>query len=492
MTGRLGSEAVHGSLWLGLVNLVSKGSQMAVTLVLAAALTEGELGLVALAVSLVNIGQVIQSMGVYDVISRTEREPGRMAGTVLTMSVGTATAIALGVILAAVPIATLLGAPSAAPLVRLAALSLPFSAAGGVQLGLLHRELDFRRRMLPDAGSAVLGAAVTVVLALSGVGRYSLAIGLLCTAVAQPVLGLVAGVRITPCWDRRAAAEAARWIVVVGPPAVVANLLVNVDYPTVGHVLGPAAVGVYSLAYRIAWVPYIMVAIVLGAVAFPVYTRLIRTGRRDELPAAVGRFTRAALAVTGGLYLISAVLSDRVVLLGQRWASAAAVLVLLCAYGLGISLLQTWYQAIKAAGQARLYLALEVGHLVALVVALAVLTRHGLPAVATAQVMAAWLLVPCAWWAMARLGVAPPKSELTRMATGTLLAGVSCAVPTLLLDRAGFFGPPNSLPGAVAEGTVLLLGYIAATLLAHRRAIGELRTLRLNRSRNHEVAGGHR
>jgi O-antigen/teichoic acid export membrane protein len=492
MSGRLGSAAVHGSLWLGLVNLVSKGSQMAVTLVLAVSLTEGDLGLVALAVSLVNVGQVIQSMGVYDVISRTEREPGRMAGTVLTMSVGVSIAIALVVILAAEPVAAVLGAPSATPLIRLAALSLPFSAAGGVQLGLLHRELDFRRRLLPDAGSAVLGASVTVVLALSGAGQYSLVIGLLCTAVAQPLLGIAAGVRILPCWDRRAAVEAARWIAVVGPAAVVANLLVNVDYPTVGHVLGPAAVGVYSLAYRIAWVPYIMVAIVLGAVAFPVYTRLIRTGRREELPTAVGRFTHGALVVTGGLYLISAVLSGRVVLLGERWGSAADVLVLLCAYGLGISLLQTWYQAIKAAGHARLYLTLEVSHLVALVAGLALLTRYGLTAVATAQVLAAWLLIPCAWWAMARIGVAPPRGELARTAVRTLLAGAACAVPTLLLDRAGFFGSPGSGAGAVAEGTVLVLGYLAATLLAHRGAIAELRALRPGHSPNHEVAGGHR
>ncbi|XVV01119.1 oligosaccharide flippase family protein [Actinosynnema sp. CA-248983] len=82
--------------------------------------------------------------------------------------------------------------------------------------------------------------------------------------------------------------------------ALVAVLLVNVDYLAIGHVLGPEAVGVYSLAYRIAWVPYIVVAVVLGGVLFPLCARLIRGGESDRVPAATGRFTQAVLVVTGG------------------------------------------------------------------------------------------------------------------------------------------------------------------------------------------------
>ncbi|MEC3977322.1 oligosaccharide flippase family protein [Amycolatopsis sp. H20-H5] len=478
MSNGLGTRAVRGSLWLGVVNLVSKSSQMLVTLVLAALLSEGELGVVALAVSLVNLGQVVQSIGVYDVISRTEQDPRRMAGTVLTMSVGAGVLLAAILALAADPISTALGAPGAAGLVRLAALSLPFSAAGGVQMGLLHRDLDFRRRMLPDGGGAVLGAVVTVVLALSGAGPTSLVVGLLCTAVAQPVFGTLVGAGIRPRWHRGAAREAVRWIAVVGPAAVVAALLVNLDYLAIGHVLGTDAVGVYSLAYRLAWVPYIMVAVVLGAVAFPVFTRMVRAGRSGELPAVLGKFTRAALVVTGGLYVSLAVLSDRVVVLGERWAPAAGPLVLLSGYGLGVCLLQIWYQAVKATGHVRLYLALETTHLTVLVLSLVLLTRFGVEAVAAAQLAAAWVLVPVTWWALARLTVAPALKELAGVAVKVLAAAAAGAVPAVALDRAGVFGATGSLPGALAEVAVLVLGYAGATLLAQRGALGELKTLR--------------
>jgi O-antigen/teichoic acid export membrane protein len=469
----LGVRAARGSLWLGAVNLVSKSSQMVVTLVLAALLTEGELGLVALAVALVNLGQVVQSIGVYDVISRTALDARRMAGTVLTMSVGAGAVLGVVLFLAASPITVLLGAPDAAPLVRLAALSLPFSAAGGVQMGLMHRDLDFRRRMAPDAGSAVLGAVVTVVLALQGAGAFALVLGMLCTAVTQPVLGALVGGGVRPSWDAAAAAEALRWIAVVGPAAVVAALVINVDYLAIGHVLGPAAVGVYSLAYRIAWVPYIMVAVVLGAVAFPLCARLVRDGRREELPAVMGRFTRAALVVTGGLYLAVAVLGDRVVVLGARWASAATPLMLLCGFGLGFGVLQIWYQAVKATGHSGWYLACETTHLVLLVVALALSVRHGVAAVALAQLVVVWMLVPLTWWLLHRLAVAPPLGELAGMVVRVVAAGAVGVVPAVLLDRLGFFGP--SVVGALAEGAVLLLGYGVGTVLTNRSAVVELR-----------------
>ncbi|WP_461121071.1 oligosaccharide flippase family protein [Saccharothrix stipae] len=463
----VGQRAVRGSLWLFAVNLVSKGSQMAVTLVLAAFLTEEGLGLVALAVALVNIGQVVQSMGVYDVVSRTDRDPRRVAGTLLVLSVGAGLALAVALVLAADGIARALDAPPVAPLVRLAAVSLPFSAAAGVQMGLLHRDLDFRRRLLPDAGGAVLGAAVTIALAVAGAGPYSLVIGLLCTAVAQPALAVVVGVRVRPVWDADAAAEAGRWIAVVGPGALVAVLLINVDYLAIARVHGPEVVGVYSLAYRIAWVPYILVAVVLGGVVLPLCAKLVRDGQ--GLSEVVGRFTSAVLVVTGGLYAVTAALADRVVVFGARWAEAATPLALLCLYGLGISLLHLWYQVLKAAGHARRYLALEATHLVLLVGGLLLFTRHGVVAVALVQVTAAWLVVPCTWWALARRGVGPPLRALARGVAGVVAAAGCCAAVAFLIGDV--FGPPGSVVAALGEGGVLAVLCGVVVLAANREVV---------------------
>lgn len=455
--------AVRGSLWLFAVNLLSKGGQIAVTLVLAVLFTEAELGVVALVVSVVNIGQVVQAMGVYDVVSRTERDPLRLAGTVLTLSVGAGAVLAAAVIAAAQPIAATLGAPDATGLLRLAALTLPFTAAGGVQMALMHRDLDFRRRMLPDAGGMLVGAAVTVGLAAAGAGPSAFVLGLLCTAAAQPVLAAVAGVRLRFRWDRDSAAEAVRWTAVVGPGALIAVLLVNVDYLALGHVLGPEAVGGYSLAFRIAWVPYIMVAVVLGGVLFPLCADLVRSGHHDRLPATVHRFTVAALAVTGGLYAVVALLADGIVVLGEQWAGAGRVLVPLCGYGLGLSLLHVWYQAIRAAGHARRYLALEAAHLVALLTALVVTTRHGQEAVALAQMAVVWLLVPVTWLVLARTGL--PLLRIARPAASVAAGGLAAFALSRVLPG------PSGVAGLLGTGLALAAAYCAVVLPLNRTVL---------------------
>ncbi|MET9225480.1 oligosaccharide flippase family protein [Lentzea sp. NPDC003310] len=455
--------AVRGSLWLFAVNLVSKSSQIVVTLALALFLTEADLGAVALVVSIVNIGQVVQAMGVYDIVSRTAREPLRTAGTVLTMSVAAGVALAAVIVVAAHPIATALGAPEAAGMLRLAALTLPFTAAGGVQMALMHRELDFRRRMLPDAGGMLVGAAVTVTLAATGTGPTALVMGLLCTAVAQPVLAAVAGARIRPTWDRDAAAEAAGWLVVVGPGALIAVLLINVDYLAIGHVLGPEAVGGYSLAFRIAWVPYIMIAVVLGGVLFPICAGLVRSGRSDELPATLHRFTVATLVITGGLYTTVALSAHGIVVLGEQWADAAGLLVLLCGYGLGLGLLHVCYQVIRAAGHARQYLALEATHLVALLTALVFTTERGPAAVALTQLAVVWLLVPVTWLVLVRHGLAFPVPV---RALATVLGGaLACWALAAVL-------PDSTTPaGVVTTGLLLLVTYGAIALPLNRTVL---------------------
>ncbi|MCG8923259.1 oligosaccharide flippase family protein [Lentzea sp. CC55] len=455
--------AVRGSLWLFAVNLVSKSSQIVVTLALALFLAEADLGAVALVVSVVNIGQVVQAMGVYDIVSRTARDPLTTAGTVLTMSVAAGTVLAAVIIAAAHPIAAALGAPDAAGMLRLAALTLPFTAAGGVQMALMHRDLDFRRRMLPDAGGMLLGAVVTVTLAANGTGPTSLVIGLLCTAVAQPVLAAVAGARVRPTWDPASAAEAGRWLAVVGPGALIAVLLINVDYLAIGHVLGQEAVGGYSLAFRIAWVPYIMIAVVLGGVLFPLCAELVRGGRSDRLAETAGRFTTATLVVTGGLYVVLALTADGIVVLGERWADAAPLLVLLCGYGLGLGLLHVWYQVIRAAGHARQYLALEAAHLVALLSALAFTTRHGVAAVAVTQLAVVWLLVPVTWFVLARNGLAFPL-PLRGLAGVSGGAAACLALSTVLPDD-------DSVVAVVATGLVLLVTYCAIALPPNRRVL---------------------
>lgn len=469
----LGGAAARGALWLGLVNLLSKGSQVLVTLALGIFLTAAELGSVTIAVALLNLGVVLQSVGVYDVIARTTEDPARFSRTVATLSVGAAGLIAAVVAALAPQIADLLGAAGSGDLLRVAVLSLPFTAYAGVQMGYMHRGLDFRRRLLPDAGSALLGAAVTVSTAAAGLGEWSLIAGLLTTAVLAPLLGAVVGVRIPLGWSRPHARTVARWAAVTGPGAVLGIVLLNLDYVVIARALGEAATGVYSFAYRIAFVPYIMVAVVLGGVAFPVYARLMASGGREALAPALSRFTHVVLAATGGAYLVLALLAERVVVIDPRWADSAPVLRVLALYGVLLGLVLTGHEALRAAGRPGLYLRAQIAHVVLLLVLAVAFVRFGIVGVAWAQVIAALASAGLVTVMLARTGLL--HVTVLRAFVGPGLAAVVAALAHEAARAAELLPPAPSLVGGIVVGVLVLVAYLGVLVVVDGRLVRDLR-----------------
>jgi O-antigen/teichoic acid export membrane protein len=473
---QLSSQAARGTVWLGLVNVLSKGSQIVVTIALGHFLSRSQVGAVTIAVVLVNLGQTLQSMGVYDVVTRTRHDPLKFAGSVATLSLLTASVATLVLVAFGGVIADAIGAPNAGGPLRVAALGLPFTAYFGVQMGFLHRRLDFRRRMVPDAGSALAGAAVTVVAAATGAGVWSLVAGILVTAVLGPLLGLAVDVRPRPRVDREHLAEALSWVRVVGPAAVLGILLLNVDYLVVSRVLGEEANGLYSYAYRFAFVPFIMIAVVIGGVAFPVYTRIIHADG-GQAGAAIGpaftRFVHALVASTGGLYLLLALLAPRIVVIDQRWAPSVPVLRVLCLYGFVLGLVQAGYDALRASGRPGLYLRGQAVHLVLLVVLAVVLVhREGIVGVAWAQVIAVGVVAALVAVLLVRQRIAQPG--LARAVAGPAIAAVTTLALYVTLRSVGALPPDASAVGLVWLGLALCGCYAALLGIADARVLRNL------------------
>ena len=471
------------------------------TLALGAFLTRDQLGTVTIAVAVLNIAAMVQLLGVYDVLSRTRSDPLAFAGSLATMTLATGVVVAALLAAFADPLAQLLGAPQAPGPIRVVALTLPFTAYVGVQFAYLHRKLDFRARLLPDAGSALVGAAVTVTTAAAGAGAWSLVAGVAVTAVLGPVLALLGGVRIPLRLDRNHLSEALAWMKVVGPAAMLGVLLLNIDYVVVTRVLGEAATGLYSYAYRFAFVPYIMVAVVLGGVAFPVYTRLMDDGGPAAVAPAFTRLLHAQLAVVVGLYLLLALLAPRIVVIDARWAPSAPVVTVLSLYGVLLCLVAAGHDATRAIGRPVAYLQAMALH-VALLAAFVIVAVHadswtwftvpspfavsddvtstgvepavaaGIVGVAWAQVIAAALTVALVYLRLGRAGVLQRRAARTVVGpvTAAALTGAAFAAVT----RAGWLPADDSLPGLVVVGLALTMTYGGVLLAVDRSAIGEI------------------
>ena len=207
-----------------------------------------------------------------------------------TVNVTTGLAAAAALVLVADPLVSLL-APTADPLV-LKALTLAVALLGFsiVPLALLQKAMLFKRHAAVNAGAAVLASGVAIAVALAGLGVWALVVrqvlfqALLAAFGWAAVRGVVPAAQAGDPPGRRD--PVAWWFFALG---LIAFLSLNVDYVVVGRFADVTQVGLYSLAFAIAFAPVTQFAWQIGKVLFAV------RGARRTIRAVVGaRAARSA------------------------------------------------------------------------------------------------------------------------------------------------------------------------------------------------------
>ena len=236
--------------------------------------------------------------------------------------------------LLASPIAGALGAPEAAAAIRVLSASIFLSSLTTVSAAMLVRDFRQGRLFAATAIAFLPSNAVLVLLALHGDGAMAFAWSRLVGQIIAGVV-IVAAVRPWPAprWNRVQAVRVLHF----GLPLAGANLLnymlLNADYAFIGHLLGPALLGTYTLAFNVAsWSTSVLGATING-VAMPAFS-----GMRSEpvrLRQTVGRWSRRVSLIAFPVGALTVVMSADLigVLYGPQWSAAAPVLSVLAIYG---------------------------------------------------------------------------------------------------------------------------------------------------------------
>lgn len=455
-TGRGGLEAARtarGALWLATNGVVVKASQTVVLLALAAMLAPEALGLVALGTLVANASAVVTSLGTASALVYWRGDVERAARTAVTIGVGMGVALA-GLLWAAAPwLATALGAPDGAPVIRGLTAVLPCLAVAAVTNELLRRRLLFLRRIIPDTVSSVVGAVVAIALVADGSGVMALVAGQVVQAVLTLLLSWCVHPPVLPGWDR----DDARGLLTYGGPYAGANLLelvqLNVDYLIVSALLGPVALGQYSLAFRLSFMPYLMIVVVITGAAFPYLCR-VRGRRLGEAATVV---MTATLTLVLPLCVGVALLADHLTLLGAKWEPGVPVVAWLAGYAVLLSVGQLVQVTLNAAGRPAVTMSLRLCHLLLLVATLSVAARSGVVAVAVGQLAVAGCIALLAVTA-ARVLVRGFSLRALARALRPAAVGVLTMVAVVLAARAVL---DASSPSAASLVGLTLLGATA-------------------------------
>ena len=357
-------------------------------------------------------------------------------------------------------------------MIRGLTITLPLLAMASVTNELLRRRLEFLRRIIPDTTSSIVGAAVAIALVFNGEGVMALVIGQIVQGVLTLLLSWCVHRPVRPGWHR----EDARGLLAYGGPLAGGNLLqlvqLNVDYLIVSVMLGAAALGQYSLAFRLAFMPYLMIAVIISGAAFPFLCGL----RRARFASASVAVMSATVALITPICLGLLVLADHLTLLGEKWSPGVPVVALLAGYAWMLSVSQLVQTSLNASGRPGISMSLRLVHLVLLTSTLLVVGHRGIVAVALAQLVVAVLeaglallvtRVVISGFSLRELG-----RSLRPTVYGALLMGGAMLLARVLLGDVDV-----SMVKLLVTGSVGLVAYAVPVWLLDRPRLTGLLTL---------------
>ncbi len=265
---------LQGTLWAYLATFSGKLLVFISTAILARLLLQADFGLAGYALIVISFLDVLNDLGIGAAVIYHRDDPD-VINTAFWLNLLTGIVL-FGITWVAAPLAaSFFNDARAVPLTQVLGLTFPITALGNIHSSLLQKNLTFKRKFVPDVTKAVGKGVISIVLALMGFGAWSLVLGQVGgTAVAVIAFWWAYPWRPKFAFDR----SLARPLLGYGSNIVSVNalgtLINQADYLLVGRLLGAAALGVYTLAFRIPELLVKQLVTIAGKVMFPAYAKM--------------------------------------------------------------------------------------------------------------------------------------------------------------------------------------------------------------------------
>jgi PST family polysaccharide transporter len=292
----LKEQVTTGLKWSAASQGSRQGVLLLTTLVLARLLEPSDFGLLGMAMIVIGFVMLFRDLGTAAAIIQKKDLNEEILSSVFWVNVIIGITITVGLYFSAHLVAAFFKEPRLTPVVRILSFSFLFACLGILQQSLLERSMAFPKLARIEIISVLVGSVVGISMALLGFGVYSLVCQSMSTIFINTLL-----LWILNKWRPQLVF---RWRVVREIGGYSANLSAfnalnyftrSADYLIVGRFLGAEALGYYTLAYRLLLYPLYGIAITIGRVVFPVYSKL----QDHEV-----RFQRAFLKTTASVALI--------------------------------------------------------------------------------------------------------------------------------------------------------------------------------------------
>src|ERR1035437_3372364 len=441
-TGRgFGQRAITAGQWRIASAALKITLQFPVGVLLARLLLPADFGLEALSLVVTGFVTLASDLGLGSAIIQQRALTERHLRVALTASFFLGVSIAGLVVLMAPLIGRAADNPDLVPILRVQSIFLVTAGCGAVAGAMLQRQLDFRRLFFIDVTSYTVGyALVAIAGALSGLGVWSLILGILAQGALTCLLSIhAANAPLRPLLARRELGQLLGFGIGVSMNDFVSYIGQNGDNFFVGRLLGPSGLGYYSRAFNLMMMPINYVTSAFFSILVPTFAGMQDERRRMGRGFLLSVQLTAIIVVPVAAAMIIAAPHLILGLYGDRWEGAIRPLQVLCTVALPRAVLPLLGTVNRACNRVVTELWFQCGFAGAVVGGTIAGSRHGIIGVAVAVSLAITLF----YIALSSLALRLTKltwrafivAQMPGMLVGLVLAVIAVAL-RITLERA--------------------------------------------------------
>lgn len=409
--------------WNGIALIGRQGIILVVSVVLARILGPEAYGIIAQASVFIALTSLILDQGLTASLISQKSVTGRLAGAAASVNLLLALALFVATWALADAVAAFFATPELALILPVLGASLLFKAVAVVPRMLLTRQLRFAAIAAAEVYSALAGGLVGLAMAFLDFGYWSIVGQLVVTDVIAAGIFVVAARPPMPNLQLRELSDSIGF----GTRVFFGNLISfasrNIDNLLVGKVQGAVQLGYYSLAYRVLLTPVQMIGQTVSRVLFPAIARA--QDSREEVSRLLVKSTRSiALASFPIMSFVAVSAPDTVVfILGQAWAPAIPVLMILAITGGRQAVTSTNAPLLLGMGRADIHLRFSFTAAFVQIGGIVAGLPFGIVGVAWGYTIAGFVLTPLIGYLQKLLAGTPYRTQLA-----TLMAPLVCSI----------------------------------------------------------------
>lgn len=432
-------KAIKGVVWSAIQNWGSQAGSLIVFIILARLLTPEAFGIVALANVFLAFMNIFLDQGFAQaLIQCQDLEPEHLDTAFWTH-------LSSGIVLTGLSfttaglVANWFDQPQLIPILQCFSFLFFINSLSHVQKAILMRKFAFKIMATRALLGILIGGVVGIVMALSGLGVWSL--------VSQQFL--YESVEVFVLWGAsdwrprfKFSVRHFQELFSFGINIVILQFLnffnKRSDNLLIGYFLGDVALGYYAIAYRVLQVMTQLLVFTTKQVALPTFSRLKTEPERFR--QAFYKATKFTSLVAFPTFVGIIILASELVfsLLGSQWIPATPVMQVLALAGIINSISLFKGSVFMAMGKPSLQLKIGLLTTALNLIGFLVAVRWGIVAVALAYVISSYIIFPISQWVISQLIETPLliylKQFITPLASSLVMAFFMVLSKTILAD----------------------------------------------------------